>query len=1652
MRSFADRNRTKLRRNRRGRLRAALSLFLALIFSAALLPAVPAAAEAWYQDSVNKLVSWDVLKGYPDGTLQPETPITRAEFVAMVNRAYGYKDAGPTPFQDVAPGDWYAGDISVAYTAKYFFGTSATTASPNSNLTREEALVLLSRNMRLEETQGEVMEFTDGRDFSGWSRGYVQNAVRKGVVGGYEDLSFRPQNNITRGEMATMLAHALGTLVQNGGARTLGDVYGNVTISSPGTTLKDTTIAGDLYISAGLGLGSVTLDNVRVLGDIVIGGGGEAQAGDSVILRNTKSDGLVVDSLADQYVSLRAEGNTNVGDVVVRSDAFLLDRTESGSGLKNITLEDGGAFTLAGNLENVLNKSASSDLRIASGAVKTLTVDEEALASTLTIDDDAVVRALNLDTGVTVAGQGDIDALNVLAAGSATAMLPDTITIRPGLTATIAGTAMTASQAAEASADPRLLAGYPKMKSIAATTATAVFSTSKAGTVYWAVTLAADGSASEAVLLDPASSSVLVRSGNQRVTASNTEVNAALTGLTSGTGYYLSAMLVDARNSHSPVKTVYFSTTDTTVPAFTTGYPYMSLVSTDLAQAAVMTNKSCDLYYALRPGGSTTPTATEMRSGSVTGNLGYGVVAVVGNTQYDDLITANRETLKELQTYDLYLWLNDADNARSSAVQKLTFTTPDETPPKFTFEPTVTSIGATNLRLSATLNENGTVYWVAVPSSTVYPKTDGNNELSDEWVQIQIANGMNAGTSGRNGSVAVRKDTEATINITGLTAETEYNIYYIAKDTTGNYSKVTITNNTLTSNCLTASTLDNSAPTVTQEFTRYSGTDATRPYADTDIRIIFSENVKQASTGAKLLDLYEAHDTSALAAALRGTIRLYDATGTGRATLVTERTADSDTGWVIDYRNAKVSRNDKELIVAFPTTDDTDHDSALNLGSGSTYYFEIEDIADTSTASNAMGVTQLDRFTTIAAQVELGDYNLATIPDNDLSGDAAIADIAFTLTPISTKAVDDQLDWDLLIWADTSVTLTLYRQKYDSTAGTWGPWEALPRSPAITFDSTDAAGSYKGKSLFWDFDTYDTRGDNHPLNELTANYRYAVHIDKLGSYTNRGDWSGTVNFRIAVVSGSSNALRPVVRNVNQTTYNAAVSGGVDNIGVPETFSLVAVFTDSTAPVFTYADGYPYFAAEDVSVTMTLQLNRAGTVYYVVAPVGTITTRKSGATSNLAGTTGVPTVGDSEAAPYRLSMPSSSSIYNPTYSNSQIKTGSVTISGGAVTETVAGLDPETDYFVYFVMKGTGSVYSENAELYTFTTTEMHRPTLELYLTNPTVNVTSTNMNATADYLVVRYDNQLNVLLSSVFAAEATGALDTDLKTDFSTNYGANSSNTDNASGTGKKKYNELSVLEAMNESYSQGGSLFDHYASETYKALVANYIRSTTANNSSVVGSGRNLSLTRGVGEPVNCSQFPLASSAQYAFLAVGQSSAMGGSGDAFRAIYPVTLTDSHHPVITDVLAYLPVTVDSVSGTASVNNGTISLTFDEYLYWLDISTSPRTLYQVDLGPAVLSSTTRTGYRSIASLVSAQSTSSPITPTTTSGQVNKPTLTINLTVNGAMTGSYITFDRYLCDEFSNTGASALTVRVNIQKVAGTTDEYEAVVVIPTAWDGR
>lgn len=1060
--------------SRRAWRRRALSLLLAAVMVLGLLPVFPAsqASAHWADPYLSQLMEWGVINQAQ--AQNPDRALTRADFMGIVNRAYGYHEPGETPFEDVKETDWYYDDVGIAYNARYIKGTSPTTASPQDPLTRETATTILGRNMMLQESAGEILDFTDARRISTWAQGTIKSSLEHYLVSGYDDGTFRPQRNVSWGEMASMVTRLIGTPLQEPGDYPLGGTFGNVTITSPGVILRDTVVSGDLYITGGVGLGGVQLENVTVLGRIIASGTGTSEGGASILLRNVTADELLVDNLQDNEVSIRVDGITEIGNTTVRTSAYIEDNTPEGLGLHMISLEgetypegeepegwEPAKLTLAGRIEEVVNRTPGSTVHVGAGTVAKLTVDEAAVGSNVIIDRGAVVNELVLDTSVEVTGEGDIKKLVVNAPGCVVEMLPDEIEIRPGITAEIAGEEMDSVAAKESSMDPMILAGYPEAQDITPTGLDAAFMTNKSGTVYWAVSPITEGSVGEEDLIKPPSyGSIAVARGSVKAPKGNEEFISKVAGLTPGGSYYLSAVLVDARDKRSPTKVISFTTPDNTVPAFCAGYPRMSKVSPKDSVTVVMPTKDCRLYYALLPQGAVAPTAEEMKTNAVAGALGYGVRDVYKNTE--DAFRVNDVTLAEKTTYVLYFFLSDGVN--QSPVTNLSFTTDDETPPEFIIDPHVVDVKANSVGLSFRLNEDGIVYWVAVPAGTVYPKPEpGTDEqtapLTSDYAKLQVSSGMNIGAEGKAGRVNAKANTDGTINVSGLKPETAYDFYYVAKDNAGpdrNYS--------LTVKKITINTLDETGPKFKQSFSRVSGTDKTKdPMSDTAIYLDVSENIAYAGQGGGtgLLTLYQQTQTGSeterraainkLASNLFGNsqdenmgIKLFKVNMQNNApSLVPSKWSTSQTteDWVIDYTQATVtSLPSGNIRITFPA-------SGLHLENGAKYFFTIGEYRDISNKQNMVSPNPVDFFrnenASLAGQHDVKPF-IVEFPWVDLSnpgvdpgsepqadGKAVRVDMSFRMAPSSTETASDSYCYDVLLWAFNQVEYDLYYRVVD---------------------------------------------------------------------------------------------------------------------------------------------------------------------------------------------------------------------------------------------------------------------------------------------------------------------------------------------------------------------------------------------------------------------------------------------------------------------------------------------------------------------------------------------------------------------------------------------------------------------------------------------
>ena len=1498
------------------------SALLTLVLLFGMIPAsaveIDAASQTGENEYIKKVVEWGIMHGDEKGNLNVDQPIKRAEFVAMVNRAFGYTGDTTHPFVDVVSGAWYEDDIGIAYNVGYFKGRENNQAYPEASLTREEAVVLIARNLQLTEKKGELLTFTDRYDFSSWSRGWVESAVSVGYVSAYADGSFKPQQNATRGEIAEMLVKAIGTRIDQSGTTTLGGVYGNVMISTSGVALKNATIAGNLYITGGLELGSVMLDNVVVLGKIIISGAGGSNKGDSsVILRNVESSELVIDNVAKQYVSVRAEGNTQIGTTRVKTSAYVEDRTVAGDGLLYLEIDGdpGIDVTMAGNIEEVLNLTANSSLMIAQGTAKEVTVDEHAVGSTVDIRNIASVEKLNLDIGVPVTGAGDISQININASGAEVEILPDDINIRPGLEAEIEGETMDTKAADESSSDPRILFGYPKVKNLAPTSAEIVMRTNKPGTIYWALTSLVDGPASAEELLEMKDyKTKIIQQGTINAKESDKDVSVKVSKLLSDGTYYISAIVVDSRGQQSVVKYTTFSTPDSNAPKFATGYPEMTLVTSSSAQVSVMSTKSSVLYYALLPKGAGAPTVNEFKAGAISGDLGNcppnGIP--VAKNELKLLNICREGALSEQVTYELYMCLIDTDNGKDSGVKRVTFTTIDGTAPQLT-DAVVTGIQKTGINLTTSMSEPGTIYWVAVRAGQNYV-----GDLDERSVILQIVNGIgDIVKAGKATASAGGK--EVVLKISGLKAETAYDVYYVAADKAGNYSVV---------KKITANTLDDVPPTVRQEFTKTVDETGKEPLAETDVKLIFSEGVRNKDSDDTFLDLYKiikdkkstplqvADAKKQLVKELEKSIQLWDISNIS-ATYQVKHNADAtaeDAGTWINYEKVEMEMTPEgNFVLLFK------HGVAISLSSGSTYQFLIEDVTDVSNSKNAMRPNpyKIDPFTTVFAQVNLtsrvsGNAGLSSLPmqwqGNKQTGESADIDMRFWMDPQSTESVNSNVYYD--IWIETQ-NIIIYFDVYCRVV------DAVQGKAVTTGDADD------GLSMFADCSRVDKNGwfylgnmniyssggtargslnslingDNTTtvsrLNTLSDDYTYELVIDvtEIDGSSEEESWSEDVSMKILIPAG---------QDLTGTDYAKVNpwSNDVTNIGNPAGFSVSRKFVDTKTPRF--MSGNPTFKAGDGMVEMNVMLDRAGTLYYVIAPMYTqeggyeasVLTRGYDANGNEVDfrqlfELGIcpPTSGEgiSEQNPMgycpQLAAPEKDNValmVDTGASSVRIKTGKVSVGTNLQTLKVDGLDPLTTYFVYCILTGESQKYSE-VYCFQFTTEAVTTPTIELKVSGGDVISAQTSTPAEMSWAVYSYDMAYKIFNDKFITCVP------DEKKDA---YRADCSRL-------ALKADALTVIQALLISMSSEDdrSLFDVYADEQTRKNVVEYVQGEATSSYSPAETGEQSFPTANKLQTIR--PVHLSPETTYYFIAAARNQL--GQSYGFKAVGGVHLADSSAP-------------------------------------------------------------------------------------------------------------------------------------------------------------
>lgn len=169
----------------------------------------------WAEKIINKIVSKGIMKGKAAKLFAPQDNITRAEFATIVVKAYELElnNTIQNPFEDVGQDDWFYNYVLTAYSYNVISGIDSDTFDPNASIKREDMAVIILNildavNIDIESLYDEntsEVNFYDNNKISDYAKDAVEKTTKAGILNGYPNGRFKPQEGVSRAEAAIVI-------------------------------------------------------------------------------------------------------------------------------------------------------------------------------------------------------------------------------------------------------------------------------------------------------------------------------------------------------------------------------------------------------------------------------------------------------------------------------------------------------------------------------------------------------------------------------------------------------------------------------------------------------------------------------------------------------------------------------------------------------------------------------------------------------------------------------------------------------------------------------------------------------------------------------------------------------------------------------------------------------------------------------------------------------------------------------------------------------------------------------------------------------------------------------------------------------------------------------------------------------------------------------------------------------------------------------------------------------------------------------------------------------------------------------------------------------------------------------------------------------
>jgi hypothetical protein len=166
--------------------------------------------DLWARPYIEALASRGIVSGFPDGTFKPGGAITRAEFAALLQKAFEQQPTSTAPnYKDVPTNHWALPAIEQSVKTGFLRGYPNNIFRPNQPIPKVQTIVALANGLRLKPTtvdQDILKTYQDGNRIPNYAKDPVSAATTSGLVSNYPNPNIlNPNRNASRAEVAALV-------------------------------------------------------------------------------------------------------------------------------------------------------------------------------------------------------------------------------------------------------------------------------------------------------------------------------------------------------------------------------------------------------------------------------------------------------------------------------------------------------------------------------------------------------------------------------------------------------------------------------------------------------------------------------------------------------------------------------------------------------------------------------------------------------------------------------------------------------------------------------------------------------------------------------------------------------------------------------------------------------------------------------------------------------------------------------------------------------------------------------------------------------------------------------------------------------------------------------------------------------------------------------------------------------------------------------------------------------------------------------------------------------------------------------------------------------------------------------------------------------